>query len=90
MRINDAYRQTDVAATAVPARPPTTDAASGGTASSQATAPVTVSVSSKALELASQTSDASAAKVASLQSSIANGTFKIDPQAIAQRIVGDE
>jgi flagellar biosynthesis anti-sigma factor FlgM len=44
-------------------------------------------MSDKARELSSAASDASAAKVANLQQAVANGTFKIDPQAIANRLV---
>jgi flagellar biosynthesis anti-sigma factor FlgM len=51
---------------------------------------VTVTVSDKARELAAQNTDASDAKVAALQSSIAAGTFKVDPQVIASKIVNGE
>jgi negative regulator of flagellin synthesis FlgM len=91
MRINDFYRQATNPTDASSARPA---AAGAGSASSSGVAadgaapdPVKVTVSSKALELSSQTSEASTAKVARLQQAMTDGTFKIDPQAIANKIV---
>jgi flagellar biosynthesis anti-sigma factor FlgM len=88
MRINDLYRQATNPTDASAARPAPAaaggSAAAGGTAE---TAPVKVTVSSKALELSSQTSEASDAKVARLQQAVTDGTFKVDPEAIANKIV---
>ncbi|MGO8999399.1 MAG: flagellar biosynthesis anti-sigma factor FlgM [Polyangiaceae bacterium] len=89
MRINDAYRETSNATDAAARTPvagPTAQVGGGGSAGAAAP-PVTVTVSDKARELASQTSDVSDTKVAALQSSIANGSFKVNAQLIAQRIV---
>jgi flagellar biosynthesis anti-sigma factor FlgM len=48
----------------------------------------TVNFSTAAQELADRAaSEADATKVANLQASIQNGTFKVDPQAIARRLV---
>ncbi len=46
-----------------------------------------VTFSARAQELADQTSAADAAKVDQLRTSVQNGTFKIDPRAIANKIV---
>ena len=91
MRINDAYRQTPTAADASAARPagPESSKTPAG-ASPDAPPPVTVTVSDKARQLATQTGEASDAKVAALQTSIANGTFKMNPQVIANRIIDGE
>jgi negative regulator of flagellin synthesis FlgM len=89
MRINDLYRQatnpTDASA-ARPATAPASNSASSAGSSVEA-APVTVTVSSKALELSSKAGEASDAKVARLQQAVAEGTFKVDPEAIANKIV---
>jgi flagellar biosynthesis anti-sigma factor FlgM len=93
MRINDAYRQTPNAATtdaAAATRPATAEGSAGAAQSSQASPPVTVTVSDKARELSTQSSDASAAKVASLQAAISGGTFKVNPALIASKIVNGE
>jgi negative regulator of flagellin synthesis FlgM len=95
MRINDAYRDTPRATDAGPARVGGPAASAAGASEEAAGvagagAPVTVNVSDKARELSSQTADASTSKVAKLQSALADGTFKVDPQLIAQRIVGED
>jgi flagellar biosynthesis anti-sigma factor FlgM len=51
---------------------------------------VTVTVSDKARELSTQSSDASQAKVAALQASISGGTFKVNAALIASKIVNGE
>lgn len=87
MRILDAYRPPPTSTDAAESRP-VREGAQGTTAAvSAASPPVTVTMSDKARELSSAASDASAAKVANLQQAVANGTFKIDPQAIANRLV---
>jgi flagellar biosynthesis anti-sigma factor FlgM len=93
MRINDAYRQTPNAATtdaASATRPKATDGSTSRAESSQGSPPVTVTVSDKARELSTQSSDASAAKVASLQAAISGGTFKVNAALIASKIVNGE
>lgn len=90
MRINDAYRQPPTSVDAPRAQPASSESAGAARAEGQASPPVTVTVSDKARELAAQNSDASDAKVAALQSSIAAGTFKVNPQAIASKIVDGE
>jgi len=89
MRIDEAYRQAPTATDASAARPAGAErpAGSPGGASPAAGPPVTVTVSDKARALSAQTSEASDAKVASLQKAISEGTFKVDPQAIAKKIV---
>ncbi len=93
MRIPDAYRPLPTSTDAAESRP-VREGAQGRTAPTSTAAPpstdtpsVTVKVSDKARELSSAASDASAAKVANLQRAVANGTFQIDPQAIADRLV---
>lgn len=46
-----------------------------------------VTLSAKAQQLADQAASADAAKVSQLRSAIANGSFRIDPRAIANKIV---
>jgi negative regulator of flagellin synthesis FlgM len=88
MRINDLYRQAATPTDATSARPSGAGSAAGGASiDASAGAPVKVTVSSKALELSSQTSEASDAKVARLTQAVADGSFKVDPQAIANKIV---
>jgi negative regulator of flagellin synthesis FlgM len=89
MRINDVYRQAANPTDASSARPAVGSTGSSSEASTDPTAasPVKVTVSSKALELSSQAGEASDAKVARLSQSVADGTFKVDSQAIANRIV---
>jgi flagellar biosynthesis anti-sigma factor FlgM len=92
MRIDQAYGHTpsatnaSVAGTTSVDRTPTQ---SGGAAPA-AQAPVTVTVSEQARALSAHATEVSAAKVANLQESMANGTFKIDPHIIASRIVGGD
>ncbi len=68
-------------------------AASKGTVAGQTgptSQPITgenVTFSAKAKELADQTSAADTAKVEQLRSAVQNGTFKVDPRAIANKIV---
>jgi negative regulator of flagellin synthesis FlgM len=90
MRIIDRYGQQN--ALPLSGTKPGT-AASKGSAAGQggATAqPITgenVTFSAKAKELADQSSAADAAKVDQLRSAVQNGTFKVDPRAIANKIV---
>jgi len=90
MRILDAYHPPSTSTDAAASRPVDV-VAQGTTAATAATSadspPVTVTVSDKARELSSVASDASSAKVARLQGAIASGTFNVDPQAIATRIL---
>jgi flagellar biosynthesis anti-sigma factor FlgM len=93
MRINDAYRQTPDAVTtdaAAATRQAPADGGAGVAQSSHGSPPVTVTVSDKARELSTQSSDASQAKVAALQASISGGTFKVNAALIASKIVNGE
>jgi len=90
MRINDAYRQPPTSVEAPRSPPASSQSGGAARAEGQPSPPVTVTVSDKARELAAQNTDASDAKVAALQSSIAAGTFKVDPQVIASKIVNGE
>ena len=56
-------------------------------ASSQPATGEKVTLSAQAQQLADNASAAEANKVSQLRTSIQNGTFKIDPQAIANKIV---
>ena len=92
MRITDTYGRFNLPAvdatkqgTGTAAKPK-----SGGDEGASAPAPggEKVTLSSQAQELAQKASaDADAAKVNGLRSAIQNGTFQIDHQAIARRIV---
>jgi negative regulator of flagellin synthesis FlgM len=92
MRIDQAYGHAPTATDASAARPASTErAAASSTGAAQTTAPpITVTVSDKARALSTQSTEVSAAKVATLQQSIADGTFQINPQAIADKIVGGD
>jgi negative regulator of flagellin synthesis FlgM len=90
MRIIDRYGQQN----ALPLTAPKQGAATkGGAPAGQAAPPPPpaagekVTLSAKAQELAEQASTADANKVSQLRASIENGTFKIDPRAIANKIV---
>ena len=89
MRIIDRYGQQN----ALPLTATKQGAATKGTpagqapATSQPAAGEKVTLSAKAQELADQASSADATKVSQLRASIENGSFKIDPRAIANKIV---
>lgn len=91
MRIIDRYGQQNALPLTGPKQGSAAKGSPAGQSGSGATAqPVTgetVTFSAKAKELAEQASVADAAKVDHLRASIQNGTFKVDPQAIANKIV---
>jgi flagellar biosynthesis anti-sigma factor FlgM len=94
MRIHDAYTKLN--------GPTRTDATSGtrdasgrakdaGAARQAPGEPSTsVVLSARAQELSAQTDPARSARVSALREQIQGGTFKIDPQAIAAKLVGDD
>ncbi len=96
MRINDAYTklqttQTDAASSAAQGSAATPAPKGGqgvGGAHGKHGAHAKVSVSTKAKSLEAD-ARADEAKVSKLRESIASGTFKIDAQEIARKIVGD-
>jgi len=93
MRINDFYGKLNdgsVQSTGQGAATgqPTQVGGSGGQSVGAKGGGETVTVSKEAQQLADKaSSDAETAKVSQLRSAIADGTFRVDPQAIAARIV---
>lgn len=70
------------------AAPPVREEAGGTTAGPSADSPPpTVTASDTAREPSGAASDTSAAKVANLRQTLRSGTFRIDPQTIANRLV---
>jgi negative regulator of flagellin synthesis FlgM len=92
MRINDSYGrfnnpavETARQGAGTAAKPKADD---GGAVNTPAPGGEKVTVSAQAQEMAQKAaSDADAAKVNGLRAAIQNGTFKVDHQAIARRIV---
>jgi negative regulator of flagellin synthesis FlgM len=89
MRIIDRYgQQNALPLTATKQGAATKQAPAGqAPASSPPAAGEKVTLSAKAQELSNQASTADANKVSQLRASIENGTFKVDPRAIANKIV---
>jgi flagellar biosynthesis anti-sigma factor FlgM len=90
MRIIDRYGQQNalpLTATKQGTAAKGTPAASQTGTTPQAPAGEKVTLSAKAQELADNAAAADAAKITQLRASIANGTFKVDPRAIANKIV---
>lgn len=91
MRITDVYgklndRSVESTGKGAPAgQPPRADSA-GGKPAAAAGEKVTVSDEAQKLAAKSQ-ADAETAKIEKLRGAINDGTFKVDPQAIAKRIV---
>lgn len=93
MRIHDAYTKlngpTRTDATAAPR-----DAAARAKDAGRAPAPGQVStsvvLSARAQELSAQTDPARSARVSALRDQIQAGTFKIDAQSIAAKLIGDD
>jgi negative regulator of flagellin synthesis FlgM len=89
MRIIDRYGQQNALPLAGTKQGTATKGSPAATpaASTQAPAGEKVTLSAKAQELSDQASAAEASKVSQLRASIENGSFKIDPRAIATKIV---
>jgi flagellar biosynthesis anti-sigma factor FlgM len=89
MRIPDAYTKLGLNAPQAPLRTPPGQArgATSDDAPPQPTEPLQVHVSARGRELSLQSEDVNNAKVARLKASIESGSFQIDPQVIADRIV---
>jgi negative regulator of flagellin synthesis FlgM len=93
MRIRDAYTKLDTPVRAdgpksaeAGARAKEAGRAAAGSAAAGSTS---VTLSARAQEL-SATSESSAARVSALREQLKNGTFRVDAQAIAQKLVGDD
>jgi flagellar biosynthesis anti-sigma factor FlgM len=86
MRITDRYQSLMDRVPAGAARPTDkTDKGGRSAATSSAAQSATVKVSERAQQLAS-----GAARVEQLRAAVRDGTFRIDADAIAARLVGDE
>ena len=91
MKISNQALQAYGRATTSSTTAPTT-AGSDKSQAQQATAgtdPAQVSISAEARALASASSSYNEAKVSSIKSKIANGTYQVDPQQIAQRMLDE-
>jgi flagellar biosynthesis anti-sigma factor FlgM len=95
MRINDTYRQLQGPATSGVKSSATDKADKGNGEGAAAVAgsgheSVKVTISTKARQLAStQPADFDAAKVERLKAAVENGSFKVDPHAVAKGIADD-
>jgi flagellar biosynthesis anti-sigma factor FlgM len=94
MRIHDAYTKLN-GPTRTDATNGTRDAgarAKDAGAAGKATGEVSTSVvlSARAQELSAKTDPARSARVTALRAQVQAGTFKIDPQSIAAKLVGDD
>jgi flagellar biosynthesis anti-sigma factor FlgM len=93
MRIHDAYTKLDGATRINGAASKGDTAASRGAkdagASSSSSASMSVTLSAKAREL-SGLADPSSARIAALRDQVKRGEFKIDADAIAKKLVGDD
>jgi|GEM_PF-2942690 len=94
MRIHDAYTKlngptrTDATAGARGAAAGAKEAASRAAVPGEVSTSVTLSA--RAQELSAQTDPARSARVTALREQVQNGTFKIDAQSIAAKLVGDD
>jgi flagellar biosynthesis anti-sigma factor FlgM len=93
MRIHDAYTKLN-GPTRTDATTGTRDAAARAKDAGRAAVPGEVStsvvLSARAQELSAQTDPARSARVSALRDQIQGGTFKVDPQSIAAKLIGDD
>ena len=93
MRIPNAYtkldRTTGPQGPAAAGKDATTKSKEGASNAASTSVATSVNLSSRARELAAG-AEPSAAKVSSLRDQIQRGTFKVDAQAIASKLVGDD
>ncbi len=93
MRIHDAYTKLN-GPTRTDAATGTRDAAARAKNAGRPAAPgdvsTSVTLSARAQELSAKTDPARSARVSALRDQVLNGTFKIDPQSIAAKLVGDD
>jgi negative regulator of flagellin synthesis FlgM len=68
--------------------PATVVQSSGASAAAQGV-PVTVSPMARAFDVASSSSTFDARKVSEVRSAIANGTYRVDPEAIADKLLSN-
>lgn len=93
MRINDAYNNPHISPAALKSTG-TPDARGNGGAASEVRgedgrSSVSLSISNRARELSASTASMDTAKVDRLKPMVDNGTFKVDPQVVAERIVNE-
>lgn len=93
MRIHDAYTKlngptrTDATAGARDAAARAKDAGRAATPDDVSTS---VTLSARAQELSAKTDPARSARVSALRDQVHNGTFRIDAQSIAAKLMGDD
>ena len=93
MRIHDAYTKLN-APTRTDAMSSTRDAAARAKDAGRAATPgdvsTSVTLSARAQELSAKTDPARSARVSALRDQVQNGSFRVDAQSIAAKLVGDD